>query len=66
MIKKRKQLMMGMNDDLVQDKEQNTNFLINKRKSRLRKTNDKLLFHTVNEGSIKGGIIVNGMEYSQD
>ncbi len=57
--------MRGGNEDLATDIEANTNFLVNKRKSRMRKrveSKDKMLFHTIQEGgSIKGGILVDGV-----
>ncbi len=54
MLKKRKQLMYEKNEDLVKDIENNTNFLIDKRKKRIRSTKGKLLFRTREAGSNMG------------
>lgn len=43
----------------MHDIEENTNFLIAKRKSRLKKSKnerEKYLYHTINEGYLRGGI----------
>lgn len=49
---------------MATDIEANTNFLVNKRKNRLKKKNeskDRMLYHTIGEGgSLKGGILVDG------
>eukprot|EP00347_Sterkiella_histriomuscorum_P020912 403335983 len=66
MLQKRKQLINGINSDLAEDIEENTNFLIVKRKNRLKKgsrhSKEKYLYHTINDGYIKGGIMFEGKQ----
>ncbi|CDW81424.1 UNKNOWN [Stylonychia lemnae] len=68
MLNKRKQLIAGFNQDLVEDIEENTNFLVAKRKNRIRKgksLKDKYLYHTIGDGFVKGGIIIDGSEQQE-
>lgn len=54
-------LLNEANVDLIEDIEENTNFLIDKRKNRLRKTktiSGKYLYHTLTNDAVSEGIVL--------